>query len=186
MGGNFGGSYLENARFRSCRIEDTSFAAVSAGRVNSPLKAENAPYSTFLTGADFNASVLINVDFTAAYLTAANLDGTLLVRANLSGASLGAATLRGAVLLAPILDGTNWKSADLDGAVVFGASFLADAAAIAAPDTLRPEMYEAAPMTLAEVMAINIVYQNLTEAEMTAITNAAPAFRLKRTAPFTD
>ena len=186
MGGDFGGSYLENARFRSCRIQDTSFAAVTAGRVNPPLKAENAPYSTFLTGADFNASVLINVDFTAAYLTAANLDGTLLVRANLSGASLGAATLRGAVLLAPILDGTEWKSADLDGAVVFGASFLAEAAAIAAPDTLRPEMYEATPMTLAEVMAINIVYQNLTEAEVTGITNAAPAFRVKRTSPFTD
>lgn len=186
MGGDFGGAYLENTRFRACRIQDTSLAAVSADRVKAPLKPDNAPYSSFLIGADFTASVLIDVDFTGAYLTAANLDDTLLVRPNFTDASLGAATLRGAVLLAPIIAGTEWKSADLDGAVVFGATFLVDAARLAAPGTLRPEMYEATPMTLAEVMAINIVYQNLTEAEVTEATKGAPAFRLKRIAAFTD
>jgi uncharacterized protein YjbI with pentapeptide repeats len=183
---DFGGSYLENSRFRNTRIQDTSFAAVTADRVNAPLKTENAPYSTFLTGADFAASVLIDVDFTAAYLTAANLDAALLVRTNFTEASLGAATLRNALILAPKLTGTDWKSADLDGAVVFGVTFLADAAAIAAPGTLRPEMYEATPMTLAEVMAISTVYLNLTEAQVTDITKGAPAFRLKRIAAFTD
>ena len=186
MGGDFGGYYLENSRFRSTRIQDTNFAAVTADRVIVPLKPENAPYSTFLTGADFTASVLIDVDFTAATLTAANLDGALLVRPNFTSAGLGAATLRNAVLLAPILAGTVWKSADLDGAVVFGTSFLDDAVTLAAPDTLRPKMYEATPMTLAEVMAINIVYLNLTEAQVTDITKRAPAFRLKRIAAFTD
>ena len=186
MGADFGGSYLENSRFRSARIQDTSFAAVTAARVNAPLKPENAPYSTFLIGADFVASVLIDVDFSAAYLTAANLDGALLLRPNLTDASLGAATLRGAVLLAPVLAGTDWKSADLDGAVVFGDGFLAGAAAIAAPGTLRPEMYEATPMTMPEVMEINIVNQNLTEADITQATKSAPAFRLKRIAAFTD
>jgi uncharacterized protein YjbI with pentapeptide repeats len=186
MGGDFGGSYLENSRFRSTRIQDTSFAAVTAERVHAPLKAENAPYGTFLIGADFASSVLIDIDFTKAYLTAANLDAALLVRPNFTGASLGAATLRNAVLLAPTVTGTDWKSADLDGAVVFGATFLADAAALATPDTLRPDIYEATAMTLAEVMAINIVYLTLTEAEVTEITKSAPAFRLKRIAAFTD
>ena len=186
MGGYFGGTYLENSRFRSTRIQNTSFAAVTADRVNAPLKPENAPYSTFLTGADFTASVLIDVNFTAAYLTVANLDAARLVCPNFTKASLGAATLRNAVLLAPNLTETDWKSADLDGAVVFGTTFLGDAVTLAAPDTLRPEMYEAAPITLAEVMALNIVYLNLTEAQVTDITKGAPAFRLKRIAAFTD
>lgn len=186
MGADFGGAYLENTRFRSTRIQDSTFAAVTVDRVNYPLKAQNAPYATFLTGADFNGSVLIDVDFTAAYLTAASFDGALLVRPNFTNASLGAATLRGAVLMAPALDGADWKSVDLDGAIVFGAGFLADAASRAAPGTLRPDMYDATPTTLADVMATNIVYQTLTDAEVTAFTQGAPAFRLKRVSAFTD
>ena len=186
MGADFGGAYLENTRFRSSRIQDSTFAAVTVDRVNYPLKAQNAPYATFLTGADFNGSVLIDVDFTAAYLTAASFDGALLVRPNFTNASLGAATLRGAVLMAPALDGADWKSVDLDGAIVFGAGFLVDAASRAAPGTLRPDMYDATPMTLANVMATNIVHQTLTDAEVIQATQGAPAFRLKRIAAFTD
>lgn len=185
-GADFGGSYLENSRFRTTRIENTTFAAVTADRVKAPLKPENAPYRTFLTGVDFNASALFDVDFTAAYLTAANFDGALLVRPNFSKSELGAATLRGAVLIDPELDGTSWKSADLDGAVVFGADFLAKAGAVAAPETLRPDMYEATPMTLAEVMAINIVFTNLGEADVMQMTKGVAAFRLRRIAAFTD
>ena len=185
-GSDFGGAYLEKARFRGCRIEQTSFAVVTAETVRAPLRAENAPYSSFLMGADFNGSVLIDVSYAGAYLTAASFDGALLIRPDFRGTGLSAATMKGAVLLAPLLDGAEMKSLDLDGAVVFGAGWLEAVSGLAEPGTFRPELYQAEPMTLAEVMAINIVYQTLEEAEVTAITGGAPAFRLKRVLPFTD
>lgn len=79
-----------------------------------PLKSENTLRSTFLTGADFDTSVLIDVDFAAAYLTAGSFDGALLVRPNFTGASLGAAILRGAVVIAPVRNGTDWKSVEAE------------------------------------------------------------------------
>lgn len=185
-GGDFGGSYLENTRFRGCRFDDTVFAAVTADRVREPLRASDAPFSTFLSGADFSSAVLIDVDFSGARLAAANFDGALLVRPNFTGATLDAATLRGAVLLAPVMDGTSFKSADLDGALVFGSDFLARTETIAAPGSLHPERYEAEPLNMDQVMAINILYKTLEQAEVNAISQGEPAFRLKRVAAFPD
>ena len=185
-GGDFGGSYLENTRFRVCRFDDTVFAAVTADRVREPLRASDAPFSTFLSGADFSGAVLIDVDFSGARLAAANFDGALLVRPNFTGATLDAATLRGAVLLAPVMDGTSFKSADLDGALVFGSDFLARTETIAAPGSLHPERYEAEPLNMDQVMAINILYQTLEQVEVNAISQGEPAFRLKRVAAFPD
>lgn len=184
--GDFGGAWLENVRFRGCRFDGTSFAVVQADRVNPPLRPKDAPFPSFLMGADFRDGVLIDVDFSGATLIAANFDGALLVRPDFTGATLSAATLRGAVLLAPKLDGAALKSTDLDGAVVFGADFLAAADSMAEPGTLHPERYEAAPLTISEVMAINILYRTLEKAEVASITAGAPAFRLKRIAAFAD
>ena len=185
-GGDFGGSYLENTRFRGCRFEGTSFAAVTADRVREPLRARDAPFPSFLSGADFSGAVLIDVDFSGATLAAANFDGALLVRPNFTNAALGAATLRGAVLLAPVVDGASFKSADLDGAVVFGSDFLARTDTVAEPGSLHPERYEAEPLNMDQLMAINILYQTLEQAEVNAISQGEPAFRLKRVAAFPD
>jgi len=185
-GGDFGGAWLENARFRGCRFDGTSFALVTAKRVRTPLRVKDAPFFSFLTGADFSKSVLIDVDFSGTMLAAVNFDGALLVRPDFTDATLSAATLRGAVLLAPRLAGAALKSTDLDGAVVFGASFLAETDAGAEPESFHPERYEAKALTMVEVMAINILYQTLEADEVASITGNAPAFRLKRIAAFAD
>ena len=184
--GDFGGSYLENTRFRGCRFEGTSFAAVTADRVREPLRARDAPFPSFLSGADFSGAVLIDVDFSGATLAAANFDGALLVRPNFTNAALGAATLRGAVLLAPVVDGASFKSADLDGAVVFGSDFLARTDTVAEPGSLHPERYEAEPLNMDQLMAINILFKTLEQGEVNAISQGEPAFRLKRVAAFPD
>ena len=185
-GGEFGGAWLENARFRGCRLDGTSFAMVTTDRVRPPLRPADAPFPSFLMGADFRDAVLVDVDFSGATLIAANFDGALLVRPDFTRATLSAATLRGAVLLAPKLEGAALKSTDLDGAVVFGANFLRDVDATSEPQSLHPERYEATPMTGDDVMAINILYRTLDPAEVTAISGGAPAFRLKRIADFAD
>ncbi|NUB44485.1 pentapeptide repeat-containing protein [Fertoebacter nigrum] len=183
-GADLGGAMLENARFRSSTIKSSTFAAVTAERVRDPYLAESAPYSTFLSGADFSGSTIFDTDFSNATMLAANLDGALLLRANFAGATLAAATLRGAVLLAPDFTGADMKSADLDGAVVFGESFLADLAAKAAPGSFLPERYRMEPLPRADLMAINIVYLTLYESDVDAATDSAPAFRLVRIQPF--
>lgn len=181
-----GGAYLENARFRKCRIERSSFADVTAERTQPPYQPEDAPAPSFLAGADFSGSVLIDVDFSDTDLLAANFDGALLVRPNFTNAVLGAATLRGAVLLAPRFDGAFLKSTDLNGAVVFGDGFLERLRRAALPESFVAARYEVAPMTVEAVMAINIVYLTLEPEEVALLTQGAPAFLIKRIRPFED
>ena len=184
IGSDLGGAWLENVRFRGCRIERTSFADITADRVQPPFRPEEGTVPSFLAGADFEAAALIDVSFAEADLLAANFDGALLVRPDFSGSILGAATLRGAVLLAPEFAGATLKSVDLDGAVVFGTDFLPELMAAAEPDSFVAARYVAAPVTLAEVMALPVVDLTLTEDEVVAISGGAPAFRLQRIQPF--
>ena len=181
-----GGAYLENARFRNCRIERSSFADVTAGQVRPPYRPEDAPAPSFLAGADFAGSVLVDVDFTEADLLAANFDGALMVRPDFANAVLGAATLRGAVLMAPHFDGAYLKSVDFDGAVVFGDGFLEQLRQTALPESFIAARYEVVPLTDAEVMAVTIVYVTLEPEEVAEITDGAPAFQIKRIRPFED
>src|SRR5690606_4366461 len=94
---DLGGAYLENARFRDAQFRRSSFAAVGPERTRAPFLPENAPYSSFLAGADFDRSVHFGTDFGGALLTAASFDGAVLLGARFDGAALGAATFRGAV-----------------------------------------------------------------------------------------
>ncbi|MEZ5777800.1 MAG: pentapeptide repeat-containing protein [Paracoccaceae bacterium] len=183
---DFGGAYLENTRFRRARIQNTTFAVVQEEKVRAPWRPEDAPYSSYLSGADFDGATLIDVDFTGAFLMASSFDGALLVRTNFNDASLGAATLRGAVLMAPKFDGAILKLADLDGAVVFGEDFLTNLEAAANEGTFAAPSLRMEPMTLADVMAISEVGNAFYEEEVVEITEGLPAFRLVRIGALED
>jgi uncharacterized protein YjbI with pentapeptide repeats len=183
-GSDMGGTMLENARFRGCTIQSSTFAAVTADRVQDPYRPEGAPYSTFLTGADFDGAYLVDTDFTGAEMLAVSFDGALLVRVDFSDASVAAASLRGAVLLDVVFAGANLKSTDLDGAYVFGEAFLADLAATAEPGSFLPDRYQLDPVSRADIMALNLVYVTLTEGNVDEISGGKPAFRVVRVQPF--
>lgn len=183
---DLGGAYLENARFRDAQFRRSSFAAVGPERTRAPFLPENAPYSSFLAGADFDRSVHFGTDFGGALLTAASFDGAVLLGARFDGAALGAATFRGAVLVGASFAGAELKSTDLDGAIVFGRDVLAELAAAAAEGSFVPERFRAEPVTLDDVMAINLVYQNLDRTEVEAAAGGGTPFRLVRVQPFED
>ena len=183
---DLGGAGLENARFRGCVIQRSSFAVVTDQTIRAPYPASNAPMSTRANGADFVGAAIWDTTLAGAQLLAANFDGALLAGVDFSGADLGLATLRGAVLLDVTWDGAGLKSADLDGAVVFGADALDKIAAAAVEGSFNPARFRADPIAMEEVLKIGIVGLNLTEADIAARTGGAPAFRLTRIQPFDD
>lgn len=183
---DLGGAALENARFRGAQFRRSTFAVVPQERTRAPYLPENAPYSTFLAGADFDRSVQFGTDFSGAILTAASFDGAVFLGGRFDAAALGAATFRGAVLIGTGFAGAELKSADFDGAILFGRDVLADLTAAAAPGSFVAGRYRAEPVSLDEVMAINAVYQNLEQAEVEAAAAGGRPFRLVRVQPFEE
>lgn len=183
---DLGGAALENARFRGAQFRRSSFAVVGPERTRAPFLPENGPYSTFLSGADFDRSIQFGTDFSGAYLTAASFDDAVLVAPNFTGAALGAATLRRAVIVGASFAGADLKSCDLDGAILFGKDVLAELTAAAAPESFIAARYAVEPVTLDEVMAINGVYQNLGRAEIEAAARGGTPFRLRRVQSFEE
>jgi len=183
---DLGGAALENARFRGAQFRRSTFAAVPPERTRAPYLPQNAPYSTFLAGADFDRSVQFGTDFSGALLTAASFDGAVFLGGRFDAAALGAATFRGAVLIGTSFAGAELKSADFDGAILFGHDVLAELTAAAAPGSFVAGRFRAEQMPLDEVMALNAVYQNLEASEIAAAAAGGTPFRLVRIQPFDE
>ena len=183
---DLGGAALENARFRGAQFRRSSFAVVGPERTRAPYLPENAPFASFLSGADFDSSVQFGTDFTGAVLTAASFDGAVFLGGRFDGAALGAATFRDAVLIGTSFAGAELKSVDFDGAILFGRDVPAELAAAAAPGSFVPARFRAEPVTLDEVLAINAVYQNLEPSEVEAAAAGGTPFRLLRVQSFEE
>lgn len=183
---DLGGAVLENARFHRADIRRSTFADVSADRVRPPLREDDAPHKSFLTGADFSGAFVRQTDFSGAWALATSFDDAVLDRVVFSDTQLGLARFPGAVLIAPDFTGAGLKSADFDGAVVFGADALERIATEAEPGSFRADRYRLLPMTMADVMALPLVNQSLEAGEITDATGGAPPYRVERTAPFDD
>jgi uncharacterized protein YjbI with pentapeptide repeats len=183
---DLGGAALENARFVSCVIRDSTFAEVTADRILKPYDASRAPLSTRANGADFSLAYVTDTAFTKALLLAANFDGAVLVKTDFTNADLGLATFRNAILIAPTFKGANLKSADFDGAILFGNSVLADLSAAASPDTFSSDRFRADPLDRKSLLGLSILNRNITGADIETLTKGAPAWRLKRVQPFDD
>lgn len=183
---DLGGTVLENARFHRADIRRSTFADVQADRVRAPLRTEDAPHKSFLSGADFTGAFVRDTDFTDAWALATNWDGAVLDRVRFTGTQLGLARFPGTVLIAPDFAGAGLKSADFDGAIVFGADALDRIAAIAEPGNFRADRYRLVPMTMAEVLAMPLVNQTLEADEIASATGGAAPYRVVRTAPFDD
>ena len=183
---DLGGAILENARFVRADIRRSTFADVGEDRVRPPLRPEDAPHKSFLTGADFTGAVIRDTDFSGAWALATDFDGAVLDRVVFRGTQLGLARFAGAVLIAPDFAGAGLKSADFDGAIVFGADAMDRIAAAAEPGSLRADRFRLIPITMDEVMALPLVNQTLERDEIAAATGGAPPFRVERTAAFDD
>ncbi len=183
---DLGGAGLENARFRGCVVQRSSFAEVTAERIRPPYPASNAPMSTRANGADFVAAAIYDSKFTATQLLAANFDAALLAGVDFGGANLGLSTFRGAVVLQADWRGAVLKSADFDGAVVFGADALDLIAAAAAEGSFDPGRFRLDPMDEADLMKIGIVGLNLDPGQIAARTGGKPPYRVTRVQPFDD
>jgi uncharacterized protein YjbI with pentapeptide repeats len=183
---DFGGTMMENARFRNCVIRGSTFAEVTADRVRKPYNSENTPLNTSANGADFSNAYVSNTAFTSINMLAANFDGALLVKTDFTNANLGIATFRNTILIAPKFDGAFLKSADFDGAIAFGKDVLAELAKSAAPDTFRPDRFQLTPFTRDSLMKLPIINQNLTLDDIEKLSNGLPAFRIGRMQPFDD
>ncbi|MCB2137625.1 MAG: pentapeptide repeat-containing protein [Rhodobacteraceae bacterium] len=181
---DLGGASLENVRFRGAQIRRSTFAVVGPDRTHPPFLPENGPYSTFLSGADFNRSVQFGTDFTGAYLTAASFDDAVLVAPNFTDAALGASTFRRAVIIGANFSGADLKSCDFDGAILFGTDVLAELEGAAFPESFIASRYEVEAVPIADVMQLNGVYQNLEQSQIETAAPGAGAFRLRRIQSF--
>ena len=183
---DMGGAVLENARFHRADIRRSTFADVQTDRVRPPLRIDDAPHKSFLSGADFSGAVIRETDFADAWALATNWDGAVLDRVGFARTQLGLARFPGAVLIAPDFTGAGLKSADFDGAIVFGADALDRIAAVAEPGSFRAERFRLVPMTIADLLALPLVNQTLEADEITEATGGAAPFRVERTTPFDD
>jgi uncharacterized protein YjbI with pentapeptide repeats len=181
---DFGSAILENARFRNANIKRTRFAALGPGETLPPLASLPERTVTRMSGADFGRATITASDFSGADLTAARFDGALLDGVRFTGASLTAATFRDAVLLDADLTGAILKRADFDGAIVFGADFLTRLSSVAAPDTLRPDLFRLEPLEEGALGRIMVVQNALTPEVIAAKTGGAAAFRVVRVGDF--
>lgn len=180
---DFGGSTLDNARFRLAELRRCDFSELTAERAVAAV-APVTPATTFLAGTDFTRARLFDVRFRDVAATAAGFDGALLAGVDFSGAGLDAATLRGSILIAADFTGASLKSADLSGAVVFGEDWLTRLADSAAPGTFVAADWRLVPMAPEEVMAVYIVQNALEAEQVAALTGGLPAFRVERVAPW--
>jgi uncharacterized protein YjbI with pentapeptide repeats len=181
---DFGSAILENARFRRANISRTRFATLTPETTLAPLPALDEGTVTRMSGADFSRATITASDFAGADLTAARFDGALLDGVRFQGASLSAATFNGAVLLDVDLTGTILKRTDLNGAIVFGEDFLTRLSGIAAPDTLRSDLFKLEPLEPGALDKIMVVQNALTPEDIAAKTGAAAAFRVVRMGDF--
>ncbi len=177
---DFGGARLENARFVRANIRDSDFSTLEADRVRPPLRAADAPFRTFMTGADFSGAMIADTQFTDVWLSAANFDGAILLRCSLAGADLSVATLRGAILIGTDLTGASLKSTDLDGAIVFGADFLDQLEKIAEPGSFVRDRWAQEPIDVAEIMAMSLANNSLELADIDDAMVKADPYRLRR------
>ncbi len=177
---DFGGASLENARFVRANIRDTDFSTLEADRVKPPLRAADAPFRTFMTGADFGDAMIADTRFGGVWLSAANFDGAILLRCSLAGADLSVATLRGTILLDTDLTGASLKSTDLEGAIVFGADFLDQLEKIAEPGSFVRDRWAQDPIDVAEIMAMPLANNSLEPADIDAAMVRGDPYRLRR------
>ncbi len=183
---DFGGTMMENARFRNCVIRDSTFAEVTPDRVHAPYLAKNTPLTTSANGADFNSAYISNTAFNNINMLAASFDGSLLVKPDFTNTNLGMATFRNAILVDPTFTGAFLKSADFDGAIIFGNDVLAELAKSAAQDTFRPDRFQTAPLSRDALLKLPIINQNLTLEDIEKLSSGLPASRIKRVQPFDD
>ena len=106
-----------------------------------------------------------------------------------AGASQAAATRRPAATPATqetvaSVAGTDTSLGDRVGAVVFGADFLIQLAAEAAPETFRPELFRLDPLDPADLSAIMVVQDAFTPEDLATRTKGAAPFRITRIAEF--
>ncbi|MFN0114703.1 MAG: pentapeptide repeat-containing protein [Paracoccaceae bacterium] len=181
---DFGGAFLDNARFRRTFIADTTFAILGSDRMRPPYRADDAPMPSSLVGADFRDAFLRRVDFSGATLMASRFDGAVIAGVDFGKTSLGASSLRGAVILKADFTGADLRSVDFDGAILFGADPLAALAASA--ERFVADRFTATPVGMDAVMRLRSVSVQLTEDEVAAISAGAPAFRIARVKPFDD
>lgn len=170
------GAWLENARFQRAVLRRVQFGRLDPEAVRKPLRAEDAPFVSALTGVDFRSASLIDCNFEGAWMLAADFDGALLAGVTLTGAGLGAATFRGAVVLVANFAGAVLKGSDWEGAVVFGADALTRLEAADVSGGFKAEDWRLEPMALADVMALPLVNATLDEA---VVAEAGEAFRVR-------
>lgn len=183
---DLGGATFENARFRRTDIRDCTFSAVTKERLKPPFPEYGLPYSTFLSGADFSGSVIKDSTFVGTTMLASTFDGSLLAGVDFTKATLAAASLKNTVVLATTFADADLKLTDFDGAIVFGDGFLDTLEASAANGRFRKDRFVAEPLTMADVMAVQIVKLTLTEDEVATLSGGAKPFRLKRVGPFEE
>lgn len=155
---DLGGANLENARFRSCVISHSSFAAVEPARLRPPYMPNMGTLPTQTAGVNFGMAVVTDTSFAGAQLLAANFDGAVLVGVDFTDAASALPTFDGAVLAGPIWTGANLKSTDFDGAVMFAADPLADLAAAALEGTFQADRFRAKPIAVESLLDRAVVY----------------------------
>lgn len=139
----FGGAFLQLARFRHGKLKHCVFSSLPAGEVRPPYRAEAGMplLGTQLAGADFGDAILFLDQFEDIQGLAMNFDRAVISGCNFDRATLAASTFRQSVLYATDFDGADLHSVDFDGAIVFEADFLERLQAQASPGNFRRELF---------------------------------------------
>ncbi len=174
--GEFGGAFLQNARFRKARIHDTSFAAISGTAIKPPFSDDKESIYTSLAGADFSESFLLRVNFAEINGIALQFDDAVLVEPDFTKAVIRGATFRGTVLLGEKFEGADLGGADFDGAIVTGADFLDRTAA--ASGSLDAEAFKLEPISMDEALDVSSLGIRLEINEIEEYVGGAGLFRV--------
>lgn len=152
---DFGGAYLDGARFRHAVIGNSFFSGIPSEQVKPPMQAVDdfSVWRTMLSGADFSGATIFDTDFVNINGLAISFDGAALADVDFTGAQIAAATFRRAILGTIDFTGANLSSVDFDGALVFTETALDDFLAQAAQGTFTRERYVLVPVEAAEVQA---------------------------------
>jgi uncharacterized protein YjbI with pentapeptide repeats len=177
---DMGGAFVENARFVRARLDRANFGTLTGDRMKWPMRPEDAPFYTVLSGSDFTEAQVRDSDFNGAWMLATRFDGAVLRGVNFAQAELGTSTFRGTLILSADFTGAGLKSVDFEGAVVFGADALARLAAAAQPGSFVPESWELQPVTVDELMGVAVFSNAVSAEEMAEAMLAGEPFRMHR------
>ncbi|MDQ7070080.1 MAG: pentapeptide repeat-containing protein [Rhodobacterales bacterium] len=183
-GSDFGGSFLQNARFDKARVERSLFRSVIGKTGKGPFDTDVINMPSMLAGISFEDAFLRDIDFTQARASLASFDAATLHNVVFTDTTLAGATFRGAVLLNVGFEGAALNSVDFDDAIVGRGDFLDRLEQEAVAGTFKRARFTIREVSIDKLLRVDSAFATLEATEVAEIVGGQTVWQITRVGDF--